>query len=215
MKTQVFYVSEVTLLEAIRLLHRNGLKPKDYEYAISIYAKRIFERLYNKTFVITFELNSKHQKDSRSLELTSKETVVILRTHLKEGTEVDFGLAPFTQGSFKGYDYPFQVKRFIGHSANTFLDDLIKFIEKKSRHYRSPKTSLIAIPELKAPDHNNSNQSDLKINIVNFSKELFRTMANKISVDKGYLRSILIFALNKGEPKLTQIWPNYGEYKDR
>ena len=149
MKTRIFYVSEESLIEAIRRLYPDKIKSKDYEYLISIYAKRIFERHDNKIYKITFELDNKHQESNRPLELTPDETVEILRTYLKESASEDFGLAPVDKnGDFEGYSYPFQVKRFIGFSKENFLDELIRYIKAKSSHYGSPETSLIVIPEL-------------------------------------------------------------------
>lgn len=209
MKTRIFYVSEENLIEAIRRLYPNKIKSKDYEYLISVYVKRIFERHDNKTYIITFELDSRHQESNRSLELTPDETVNILRTYLEENTPVDFGLAPIKEnGVFKGYGYPFQVKRFIGFSKENFLDELAGFIEKKSRHYGSPKTSLVVIPEL------SSSEGDVsKAHIVGFSEDFFRAVANRIKISEQTLRSVLLFSIKDKEPVLTQVWPNYGEYK--
>lgn len=209
METNIFYVSEETLIEAIRRLYPDNIKSKDYEYLISIYVKRIFERHDNKTYKITFELNSKHQEPHGPRELTTDEVLNILRTYLKENTDVDFGLSPIDKnGRFEGYSYPFQVKRFIGSSKTNYLDDLIKFIEKKTAHYKSLETSLIIIPELLSSDKDVS-----KANIVGFSEEFFRAVANKIKIHEKSLRSILIFSLRDGDPELTQVWPNYGEYR--
>lgn len=209
MKTKIFYVSEEKLIETIRRLYPNKIKSKDYEYLISIYVKRIFERHDNKTYKITFELDSKHQESSRSLELTTDETVKILRTYKEENTPVDFGLAPVDKnGDFDGYSYPFQVKRFIGFSREPFLDELVRFIEDKSSHYRSPTTSFVVMPEFSASNNDASNA-----NIVGFSEEFFRAVANKVNINEKSLRSILIFSLRDGEPDLTQVWPNYGEYR--
>lgn len=208
MKTNIFYVSEEILIEAIRQLYPDKIKSKDYEYPISIYVKRIFERHDNKTYKITFELDNKHQESKKPLELTPEETVKILRTYLEENTPVDFGLAPVDKdGNFEGYGYPFQVKRFIGLSTETFLDDLIKFIENKSSHYRSDKTSLIVMPAFSV----SLNEGE-KAHLIGFSEDYFRTVANRISVNDKTLRAILAFSIKDGEPTLTQIWPNYGEY---
>lgn len=209
MKTKIFYVSEESLLKAIKTLYSNKIKAKDYEWIISIYVKRIFERNDNKTYKITFELDGRHQESSRPLELTPEETVEILRVYLEEDTPMDFGLAPVNEvGDFEGYNYPFQVKRFIGISTENFLDELIKFIEVKSSHYRSQTTSLIIIPELST-----SNSDVTNAHIIDFSEELFRTAANKCNVNKKSLRSVLIFSIRGTEPNLIQIWPNYGDYQ--
>jgi len=209
MKTKIFYVSEESLIEAIRCLYPKRIKSKDYEYLISIYTKRIFERHYNQTYKITFELDDKHQETSRPLELTPDETVKILRTFLKEKTPIDFGLAPVDKnGNSEGYCYPFQVKRFIGLSKEKFLDQLSSFINGKSEHYKSPETSLIVIPELSSLKSNVQNA-----HIAGFSEEFFRAVANKVKINEKSLRSILIFSIKDSEPVLTQVWPNYGEYK--
>lgn len=208
MKTKIFYVSENNLIEAIRRLYPKKIKPKDYEYLISIYTKRIFEKHDNVVYMITFELDNKHQESKKTLELTPDETVEILRTYLEEDTPVDFGLAPVDgSGNFEGFSYPFQVKRFISFSTEIFLDELVKFIKSKSLHYRSSTTSLLIIPELSSPK-----EDKLKARIVGFSEELFRTVANKISINRNSLRSVLIFSLKNDKPELTQVWPNYGEY---
>lgn len=208
MKTNIFYVSEENLIEAVRRLFPDNIKSKDYEYLISIYVKRIFERHDNKTYKITFELDNKHQESSKPLKLASTETVEILRTYLEENTPVDFGLAPVDKdGKFEMYSYPFQVKRFIGFSKDNFLEELTRFIEQKSEHYSAPETSLIVIPEL------SMSKSDVsKAHIVGFSEELFRALANKVNINNNSLRTILVFSIKVNEPALTQIWPNYGEY---
>jgi hypothetical protein len=209
MKTNIFYVSEEALIEAIRRLYPNKIKSKDYEYLISIYVKRIFERHDNKTYKITFELNSKQQEPNGFLELTSDEIIKILRTYLKENTDVDFGLAPVKEsGVFEKYAYPFQVKRFIGFSKDNFLLELVKFIEEKSRHYVSPETTLVVMPQFSF-----TKDDVLNARIVGFSEYFFRDVANKISINGKPLRSVLIFSIKEIEPALTQVWPNYGEYK--
>lgn len=209
MKTKIFYVSEESLIEAIRRLYPDKVKSKDYEYLISIYIKRIFERHDDKTYKITFELDSRHQESNKPLELTPDEIVQILRKFLEENTPVDFGLAPIDKnGDFEGYSYPFQVKRFIGFSHETYLDELVRFIEDKSSHYRSPTTSLVVMPEFST-----SNNDKSKAHIVAFSEELFKSVANKVNINKKSLRSILFFSIRDGEPELTQVWPNYGEFR--
>ena len=208
MKTKIFYISEANLTEAIRCLYPGEIRPKGYEYLISIFIKRIFEKHDKKTYMITFELDSKHQESKKTLELTPDEAVIILRSYLEENTPVDFGLAPVDRnGNFEGYGYPFQVKRFIGHSNETFLNDLVKFIKDKSLHYSSSTTSLLIIPELSSP-----NKDKLKACIVGFSEDFFRAVANKININRNSLRSVLIFSLKNDNPELTQVWPNYGEY---
>lgn len=209
MKTKIFYISEESLTEAIRRLYPENIKSKDYEYLLSIYVKRIYERYYKKTFKITFELNNKHQEVNRQLELTPDETVGILRTYLEENTPVDFGLAPVDKnGEFEGYSFPFQIKKYIGFSSESFLNELLGFIKDKSSHYCSPNTSLIVLPELSL-----SKGDELNAHIVGFSKDFFRVVAKKINIKDKSLRSILIFSLKDNEPVLTQVWPNYGEYQ--
>lgn len=209
MKTKIFYVSEESLIEAIGRLYPDKIKSKDYEYPISIYVKRIFERRDKKNYKIAFELNSKHQESSKELELSPDETVEILRIYLKEATPVDFGLAPVDKnGNLEGYSYPFQVKRFIGSSKKSYLGELIKFIEEKASHYHSPDTSLLIMLE-----YSRSKKDISEARLVGFSEEFFRSVANKIEINKQSLRSILIFSLRDNEPELTQVWPNYGEYK--
>lgn len=209
MKTQVFYVSEKILIEAIRHLYPDKIKQKDYEYPVSIYVKRIFEKHYNKHYQITFELNTGHQGQNRPLSLTADETVKILRHYLKENTDIDFGLAPIGQNEkFEGYAYPFQVKRFIGFSKENYLKELAEFIRKKSNHYRSLETSLIIIPEFSL-----SKKDISKAKMTEFSEEFYKTLAKQIRLDKPALRSILLFSIKSETYSLTQIWPNYGEYK--
>lgn len=209
MKTNIFYVSEENLIEAVRRLYPDNIKSKDYEYLISIYVKRIFERHDNRTYKITFELNNKHQEQSGSVELTPDETVEILRTYKEEDTPVDFGLAPVAKdGKFEGYSYPFQVKRFIGFSKENFLKELTKFIDEKSRHYSSTQTSLVVIPELALSKNDIS-----KANILEFSEDFFGEIANSLNTIQYSLRSILTLSINEDEPVLVQVWPNYEEYR--
>src|SRR3989344_3955012 len=197
MKTRVFWITEEKLLEAMKLFWDSDLRGKDYEYAISIYVKRIFENQYKKPFVITFELDAKHQETE----------------NLEEHTEVDFGLAPVMQGRFEGYSYPFQVKRFIGSSLNTFQDDLLNFIQKKSKHYRTADTSFVVIPELKISNQAVGGLSAHQSKLLEFSEVFLRGLSNKINVDRKSLRSILVFSLSNNSPVLTQIYPNFGEYR--
>ena len=213
MKTRVFWITEEKLLEAMKLFWDSDLRGKDYEYAISIYVKRIFENQYKKPFVITFELDAKHQETEKLLELPSNELANILRTYLEEHTEVDFGLAPVMQDRFEGYSYPFQVKRFIGSSLNTFQDDLLNFIQKKSKHYRTSDTSFVVIPELKISNQAVGGLSAPQSKLLEFSEVFLRGLSNKINVDRKSLRSILVFSLSNNSPVLTQIYPNFGEYR--
>lgn len=208
MKTNVFYISEEKLVEAIRVLYPDKIKAKDYEYLVSVYVKRIFEKHDHKQYLISFELNPRHQEQHRELNLKADKTVEILRDFLNESTDVDFGLAPVdVDGKFEGYGYPFQVKRFIGFSKERYTEELEDFIKEKSNHYSSPETSLIIIPEF------SESKSDISsAKMTGFSEELYRALAKQIALDKPILRSILLFSIKIGMPFLTQVWPNYGEY---
>lgn len=208
MKVNVFYVSEETLIEAIRHLYPDKIKSKDYEYLISIYVKKIFEKHDGKTYKITFETNYKRQEVNGARELNTDEVVEILRNQLKENTDVDFGLAPVKEnGEFENYSYPFQVKRFIGFSKENFLEELVEFVEEKAGHYKSPETSLIVVVEFAI-----SKEDIKKASLVVFSEAFFRSVAKNLEVPGASLRSIVLFSINKKDPVLTQVWPNYGEY---
>ena len=62
-------------------------------------------------------------------------------------------------------------------------------------------------------EYSRSKKDISEARLVGFSEEFFRSVANKIEINKQSLRSILIFSLRDNEPELTQVWPNYGEYK--
>lgn len=210
MKTKMFYVSEERLIEAIRSLYPDKIKSKDYEYLISIYTKRIFEKQYKKSFYITFELDSKHEESDQAIKLTSAETIKIIRTYLEENTPVDFGLAPILEnGELEGFSYPFQTKRFIKYTKDNFLNDLVNFIEIKAAYYQSPNLSLLILPMVAV-----SNYAEKNARFVWISEAFLKTVADKIRLKKIQLRTILIFLLKDGKPELSQIWPLYAKYKN-
>jgi hypothetical protein len=196
MKTNVFYVTEELLIETLRK-YGKGSESKDYEYAISVYAKRVFEKRFKQPFTITFETNSKYTSGIRSIPSTPEEVIKVLRELLQENTSIDFGLASGTPGNFEGHAYGFQVKRFKSKVPRTIMKDLKKFIEIKANKYRSPDTGLIIVP-------------DLELNLPNDLS--LRQLSKEVNIANGSLKAALILVNKNSEPELIQIWPNYGEY---
>lgn len=197
-KQNVFYIKEESLLQ-ILAVHGRGPDTKDYEYIVSILAKRLFESKFRQPFTIVFEVNNKHKVMPGNVKLTADEGNEILRTYLEENTPVDFGLAPGTPGKFEGYAYPFQVKRFIGKSIDNMENELVKFINSKIIHYNDPNLSLIIIPEL--PDISPPNRIDKKVSITDIQKGL--------TIKKNPLRSIFLLEIYNNKERLIQIWPTY------
>lgn len=200
---KAFYIHENDLIKAIT---KSGKDPwgKDYEYAVSVHIKRLFEKIHNKPFTITFELNNKSNIPVGNLNSTPEETINILTKFLKKDTPVDFGLLPGIPGNFEKYAYPFQVKKFISGSRVDFVRKFASFINQKANRYRTSNISLILIPQLV------NDERDLRLEKFPIP---IKELISYLSINENSVSSILIFELINGKPKLTKIWPNYGIYK--
>jgi hypothetical protein len=106
-----------------------GTRSKDYEFAISLHAKKFFA--LNQQLVIVFEQNSKKHNYPNRFSPNLQQLREIITTYNEENTPVDFALAPVNANAFEGYAYPFQVKRFYCKPSDKTNLELAKLSMRK------------------------------------------------------------------------------------
>lgn len=201
MKQNIFYIKEEILAKYLRK-YGMGKNSKDYEFVISLYARIFFEEKLGQKLIIVFEQNSKRHKYPGSFTPNLNQLREILTMFNEENTPVDFALAPINSGTFEGYAYPFQVKRFYSELSEHTIEKLAKFINEKANKYRSNDVSLIIVPLL-------SEQGE---DTRGFRKQ---ELINKLVIDEKSIYSVYLFQLNNNKPIFVPLWASQKALKER
>lgn len=191
MKRNIFFVDEAILIQYLEKYGKSNTK--DYEFAISIHAKKYFEEKLNQKLIIVFEQNNKLHNYPKRFTPNLGQLREIITTYNEENTPVDFGLAPVNSGEFDGFAYPFQVKKFITKPSETTNDELAAYINKKANRYRSSDIGLIIVPQL----------VDLETDTKGFDKQ---ELISKLNINDNAVRVVYMFQFFNKVPKFILLW---------
>lgn len=192
MKHNTFYVEAHVLEDYLRKYSR-GLKTKDYEYHIALYAKDFFDRQLKQESLLAFEVNNKQHTYPKQMKITAELLKEILRDYKEENTPVDFALAPVKDGQLLGYAYPFQIKKFLSEFNEMTTTEVADYINNKANHYRDSEVSMIIVPVNKV-------DSDIPKGFD------INELKSKLKIDDKALHSVYIFQNIDGTAYFRPIW---------
>jgi hypothetical protein len=193
MATNIFYLS-AALLQAYLAKYDRGLNTKDYEYHIALHAHAYHEKHLRKEFVIAYEVNDKPHNYPPQMGMITPEVLRdIIRNHFKEGTDVDFALAPRISPEDKKIGYPFQIKKYVPEDDSFTNADAAAYINKKASHYSNPELSMIVVPVNKVYTEE---KKELDIN----------ELKKLLEIKDNALHAVYVFQYANGKAFFRPIW---------
>lgn len=198
----VFVVNENTIRNFLKG-YGKGYKSKDHEFAVAIYIKRLFERVWKKECCLAFQL--KHSLNG-VLENTTIGDIdkiqSIFRNQTKENTPVDFLLLVGNPNKHSSEGYAFQLKRFGMNVKKDFKSNLLKYLKETipTKFGYCGEVALILIIDLDE-DLEKVEQEELK-KALNFN--YFR---EKLNFKDYPFKKIFFFGMSDKSLHLTEVWP--------
>ncbi len=146
-RNSVFVISEKSLAEFVKKYYE-GHNTKDYEFVVALNILRNVQRANNTQYSAVFEFKDSNNDVATNLNPTPEDTHHIMRNLLMQDTPVDFAIVKGSPSSHDSEALAFQVKRFIGHSDETYTRDLLDYIDKTCKKYHSIDVSLIILADV-------------------------------------------------------------------
>lgn len=202
-KFPVIYFEEAPIIEYLRL-YGHGYNSRDYELAICVWIKRLYEKNSNdgRPYCVAFELKEKLRRTNPSFNPTNiSEVKDVIENRRREDTPSDFILVKGVASSKPKTGWGFQLKRFGKKIKQNFEQELVNYINKLLQKSRPGEVGLIVIPE------SDENLQPIEIKeLKNIGLETKRISQQLKTNNTSYK---LIKFLNKIGPKvfLTELWP--------
>lgn len=146
-KFPVIYFEESPIIEYLRR-YGHGHNSKDYELAISIWIKRLYERNSNSPYCVAFELKEELRKTNPNFNPANISDVKdVIENRRREDTPLDFILVKGVASSKPNTGWGVQLKRFGKNIKQNFEQELVKYINKLLQKSQPGEVGLIVIPE--------------------------------------------------------------------
>ncbi len=201
MKFPVIFLDEKPITDYLSIFG-HGSDSKDYELAIAVWVKRLFEKSTSQSYCVAFALTEDLRKSTPAFNSSKPDYVKKVFEKLrKEDTLIDFLLVKGTAEKHEDIGWGFQLKRFGKGIRSDFIEKLSKFITKKSL-VNVEEEGLIVIPD---PEED-LNDAELKSIKEGFSAKL---LSDKIKIDEKSYKKIFILGKTETHISLTEIFPGF------
>lgn len=192
MKRDTFYM-DARLLEAYLKKYDRGVRTKDYEFHIALYAHQYFSRLNKQDYAIAFEVKDKPKVHPERMQADVETVKEVLSTYAEGDTPVDFALASMKNGKLDGIGYPYQVKKFMADAGEITTAEVADYINKKANNYRASEVTMIIVP------FNKVDQKEPRgFNIAELKR--------KLKIDDTALHAVYVFQYVDGKAFFKPIW---------
>ncbi|MBI3619832.1 hypothetical protein HY214_01665 [Candidatus Roizmanbacteria bacterium] len=148
-KFPVIYFEETPIIEYLKL-YGHGHNSKDYELAISIWIKGLYEKnsKSKSPYCVAFELKEELNKTNPKLDPMNIDHVKdIIENRRKQDTPLDFILVKGNVSSNPKTGWGFQLKRFGKNIKQNFEQELVNYVNKLLQKTQPGEAGLIVIPE--------------------------------------------------------------------
>jgi hypothetical protein len=206
MKIDAYFVGENTI-KAFLTKYGKGYKSKDHEYAIAVYVKRIFEKVWGIECCIGLELKEPFSApkgaDLSPLEIVNE----VLRKKTKEDTPIDFAIVKGNTKKHEADGFAFQLKRFGMDIRDNFKTGLVSYITEEipSKTGKCENIGLIIVLD---PDEN-LNEEELQNITKNFGLKAF---SKSFKIDTYPYEKIYLLGKDPNVVHLTEIWPKFSQF---
>lgn len=205
MKIDAYFVGENTI-KAFLTKYGKGYRSKDHEYAIAVYVKRIFERVWGIECCIGLELkeplSAPKGDDLSPLEMVNK----VLRKKTKEDTPIDFAIVKGNTKKHEADGFAFQLKRFGMGIKDNFKTALASYITKEIPR-KTGKCEDVGLIIALDPDEN-LNEEELQSITKNFGLQAF---SKSLKISNYPYEKVFLLGKDPNVVHLTEIWPNFSQ----
>lgn len=202
-KFPVIYFEEVPIIEYLRL-YGHGHNSKDYELAISVWIKRLYEK-HSKSkspYCIAFELKEELNKTNPDFDPMNIDHVKnIIENRRRQDTPLDFILVKGDVSSKPNTGWGFQLKRFGKNIKQNFEQELVNYVNKLLQKTQPGEAGLIVIPEADE-DLQPVETQELK-NIGLKTKKI----SQQLKTEGNSYKLIKFLSKSGSKIVLTELWP--------
>ncbi len=200
-KFPVIYFEEVPIIEYLKL-HGHGHNSKDYELAISIWIKRLYEKNSNSPYCVAFELKEELSKTDPNFDPANIGNVKeVIENRRREDTPLDFILVKGTVSSKPKIGWGIQLKRFGKNIKQNFEQELVSYINKLIQRSRPGEVGLIVIPEA------DENLQPVEIEELKNIGLKTKKISQQLKTDNNSYKLIKFLSRTGSKVFLTELWP--------
>lgn len=202
-KFPVIYFEETPIIEYLRL-YGHGHNSKDYELAISIWIKRLYEKNSKSSspYCVAFELQEELKKTNPFFDPTNIADVKdVIENRRREDTPLDFILVKGTAFSKPTTGWGFQLKRFGKNIKRNFEQELIDYINKLLKKNQPGEAGLIVIPEA------DENLQPIEMQELKNIGLKTKRITQKLKPNTNSYKLIKFLNITDSEMLLTELWP--------
>lgn len=201
-KFPVIYFEESPIIEYLKRFG-HGYNLKDYELAISIWIRRLYEKNSKSDYCVAFELKEELKRTNPNFNSTNPSDVKdVIENRRREDTPLDFILVKGVVSSKPKSGWGFQLKRFGKNVKQNFEQDLINSINKLLRESRPGEVGLIVIPEA------DENLQPIEIEELKNIGLKTKKISQQLKTDNNSYKLIKFLSRTGSKVFLTELWPN-------
>lgn len=203
MKFPVVYFEESPIVNYLKL-YGHGYNSKDYELAISLWIKRLYEKNANDNspYCVAFELKEELEKTNPNFDpLNIGEVKDVIENKRKESTPLDFILVKGIPSSKPTTGWGIQLKRFGKNVKQNFEQELVSYINKLLQKNQPGEVGLIVIPE---PDEHLQPMEIQELKNTGLEVEKIN---QQLKTNENSFKFIKFLGKTDFKITLTELWP--------
>lgn len=140
----VLYISEKSLVEYLNF-YGKGADSLDYEIAVCVWVKRLFESNGKRNYCFAFELEQPLDRIMPNFDSGNPLHIKQVLDSRKSNTPADFYLVKGSVKNREDKGIGFQLKQFGKGVKSNFIDRLIEYLNKILSKYRPGEVGLIVV----------------------------------------------------------------------
>lgn len=202
-KFPVIYFEEDPIIKYLRH-YGHGPDSKDYELAISVWIKRLYEKNANdkSPYCIAFELKEELGRTNPNFDPENLAHVKdVLENKRRENTPIDFILAKGKASSRPNKGWGLQLKRFGRNVKQDFEQALVDYINKLLKRHQPGEAGLVVIPEA------DKNLQPVEIQGLKETGLKTKNISRQIKTDGSSYKLIKFLHATESKIFLTELWP--------
>lgn len=202
-KFPVIYFEEPPIIEYLRL-YGHGHNSKDYELAISVWIKRLYEKQSKSKspYCVAFELKEELDKTNPDFDPMNIDHVKdILENRRRQDTPLDFILVKGDVSSKPNTGWGFQLKRFGKNIKENFEQELVNYVNKLLQKTQPGEAGLIVIPEA---DENLQPVGIQELKDVGLQT---KKISQQLKTNGNSYKLIKLLSKSASKMTLTELWP--------
>jgi len=200
-KFPIIYFDEKPIIEYLKL-YGHGPNSKDYELAVSIWIKRLYEKNSNSPYCIAFELKEELSKTNPNFDPANTSDVKeVIENKRREDTPLDFILIKGNVSSKPKTGWGIQLKRFGINIKQNFEQELVNYINNLLLKNQPGEVGLVIIPEA------DENLQPIELEKLENTGFVTSRIGQEINTNNNSFKLIKFLSKTGSKIFLTEVWP--------